>query len=75
VTSLEFCRAPFFFIIVFFLYVGFLVMTFSWDFLHPPFAYIKICIYNARVPSRMRNQVSIKLILFFEVWIWLIISI
>ena len=36
-------------------------MTFSWDFLHPPFAYIKICIYNARVP--VRNQVSIKLII------------
>ena len=31
------------------------------------FSYPKICIYSARVPSRVRNQVSIKLILFFEV--------
>ena len=30
-------------------------------------SYPKICIYSARVPSRVRNQVSIKLILFFEV--------
>jgi hypothetical protein len=30
-----------------------------------------ICIYSTRIPSRVRNKVSIKLILFFEVWIWL----
>jgi hypothetical protein len=30
-------------------------------------AYIEICIYSARVPSRVKNQVSIKLIFFFEV--------
>jgi hypothetical protein len=35
------------------------------------FSYPEICIYSARVPSLVRNQVSIKLILFFEVWIWL----
>jgi len=35
---------------------------------HPPLcAYIEIYIYSARVPSRVRNKVSIKLILFFEV--------
>jgi hypothetical protein len=31
------------------------------------FSYPEICIYSVRVPSRVRNQVSIKLILFFEV--------
>ena len=35
--------------------------------LSPPCAYTDICIYSVRVPSRVRNQVSIKLILFFEV--------
>jgi hypothetical protein len=36
----------------------------------PPFcAYTEICIYSVRVPSLVRNKVSIKLILFFEVWI------
>jgi hypothetical protein len=39
---------------------------------HPPFFLPpEICIYSARVPSLVRNQVSIKLILFFEVWILL----
>jgi hypothetical protein len=33
----------------------------------PPFAYTEVCIYSVRVPWRMRNKVSIKLILFFEV--------
>jgi len=38
----------------------------------PPFGLLlDICIYSARVPSLVRNQVSIKLILFFEVWILL----
>jgi hypothetical protein len=31
------------------------------------FAYTEVCIYNVKVPSRVRNKVSIKLILFFEV--------
>jgi hypothetical protein len=31
------------------------------------FAYTEVCIYSIRVPSRVRNKVSIKLILFFEV--------
>jgi hypothetical protein len=34
-------------------------------------AYIEICIYSVRIPSFVRNKVPIKLILFFEVWIWL----
>ena len=70
-ASLGFGRALSFFVVnVFFLFiffVGFLVMAFSWGFLRAPFAYTKICIYSARVPSRVRNQVSIKLILFFKV--------
>jgi hypothetical protein len=80
-ASLGFGHAPFFFVNVFF-FVGFLVMVFSWGFLYffvfflcfflyivsPLFcAYTEICIYSARVPSRVRNKVSIKLILFFEV--------
>jgi hypothetical protein len=37
----------------------------------PLCAYTEICIYSVRVPSCVRNKVSIKLILFFEIWIWL----
>jgi lipopolysaccharide export LptBFGC system permease protein LptF len=67
---------------VFFFYL-FLVMVFSWVFFFflcrlgflsnhpPPFLPPEICIYSARVPSLVKNQVSIKLILFFEVWILL----
>jgi len=32
-----------------------------------PFAYTEVCIYSARLPLHVRNKVSIKLILFFEV--------
>jgi hypothetical protein len=31
------------------------------------FCITEVCIYSARVPSRVRNKVSIKLILFFGV--------
>jgi len=31
------------------------------------FVFLEICIYSARIPSCVRYQVSIKLILFFEV--------
>ena len=31
------------------------------------FCITEVCIYSARVPSRVRNKISIKLILFFEV--------
>jgi hypothetical protein len=37
----------------------------------PLCAYTEICIYSIRVPSHVRNKVSIKVILFFKVWIWL----
>ena len=60
---------PLFFCIFF---VGFLIMAFFFFggfslFLLLPYRSSKICIYSARVPLRVRNQVSIKLILFFEV--------
>jgi hypothetical protein len=68
-TSLGFGRAPslFFYgnVSLFFFFVGFLVMTSLKVFSHS--TSFKICIYSARVPSHVRNQVSIKLILFFEV--------
>jgi len=35
------------------------------------FSYLEICIYSDRFPLLVRNQVSIKLILFFKVRIWL----
>jgi len=34
--------------------------------LSPFFAYTEVCIYSARVPSRVRSKVSIKLIFFFK---------
>ena len=67
-TSLGFCRAPSFLCKCLFfsrrvsgngLLLGF--------YARPLCAYTEICIYNARVPSRVRNKVSIKLILFFKV--------
>jgi hypothetical protein len=79
-ASLGLGRAPFFFfncLLFLFFFYRFLVMVFSWVFFlcrlgflsnHPPFFLPpEICIYSARVPSLVRNQVSIKLILFFEV--------
>jgi hypothetical protein len=73
---------PFFsFLSLFYLFFcRFLVMLFSWGFLRLGvffsnllflFCITEVCIYSVRVPSRVRNKISIKLILFFEVWIWL----
>jgi hypothetical protein len=70
-----FCKCLF----LFFIFFKFLIMVFwvspflgflSNCLLFSFFSYPEICIYSVRVLSRVRNQVSIKLILLFEVWIW-----